>query len=129
MPAGPARASRGAGPDATAVDVGAGHRRATSTRRSGAGAGLHRRRQPRTGQGPHPPARNAALPRAGGGRTLPVGTEIDARAGRITLVSAVTGGLQDGTFWGARFSVRQSRGGNGMTSLVLKGVSVRGCPS
>jgi hypothetical protein len=63
------------------------------------------------------------------GARIPVGSEIDARAGRITLVSAVTGGLQDGTFWGARFTVGQSRGGSGMTSLVLKGASVRGCPS
>ena len=63
------------------------------------------------------------------GARLPVGSELDARGGRLRLVTAVTGGLQDGTFWGGRFVVRQRREGTGMTSLVLRGGSFRGCGS
>lgn len=62
------------------------------------------------------------------GAQIPVGSEIDARKGRVTLVTAVAGGLQDGTFWGGRFTVRQDRKGPGMTSLVLKGGSFKDCP-
>lgn len=62
------------------------------------------------------------------GAQIPLGSEIDASKGRVTLVTAVAGGLQDGTFWGGRFTVRQERKGAGMTSLVLKGGSFKGCP-
>ena len=62
------------------------------------------------------------------GAQIPVGSEIDTRKGRVTLVTAVAGGLQDGTFWGGRFTVSQRRAGDGMTSLVLKGGSFKGCP-
>jgi hypothetical protein len=62
------------------------------------------------------------------GAQIPVGSEIDASKGRVTLVTAVAGGLQDGTFWGGRFTVRQDARGTGMTSLVLKGGSFKGCP-
>jgi hypothetical protein len=61
------------------------------------------------------------------GARVPVGSEVDARLGRVQLVTAVTGGLQDGTFWGGRFVVRQPRKGDGMTSLVLRGGSFRRC--
>src|SRR4051794_21108191 len=61
------------------------------------------------------------------GARLPVGSELDTRAGRLRLVTAVTGGLQDGTFWGGRFIVGQSREGSGMTSLTPRGGSFRGC--
>jgi hypothetical protein len=61
------------------------------------------------------------------GTSVPVGSEIDSRLGRVRLVSAVTGGLQAGTFWGGRFVVRQRRAGDGMTSLVLRGGSFRQC--
>jgi hypothetical protein len=65
------------------------------------------------------------------GTRLPVGSEFDTRDGRLRLVSAVDGGrrLQDGTFWGGRFTVRQSRRGGGMTSLVLRGGSFARCPT
>ncbi|MDA0183169.1 hypothetical protein OJ997_22860 [Solirubrobacter phytolaccae] len=62
------------------------------------------------------------------GAQIPLGSEIDATKGRVTLVTAVAGGLQDGTFWGGRFAVRQDAKGEGMTSLVLKGGSFKGCP-
>jgi hypothetical protein len=61
------------------------------------------------------------------GASVPVGSEVDARVGRVRLVSAVTDGLQGGTFWGGRFVVRQRRAGDGMTSLVLRGGSFRHC--
>jgi hypothetical protein len=61
------------------------------------------------------------------GASVPVGSEVDARLGRVRLVSAVTDGLQGGTFWGGRFIVRQRRTGDGMTSLVLRGGSFRQC--
>jgi hypothetical protein len=61
------------------------------------------------------------------GARVPVGSELDARRGRVQLITAVAGGLQDGTFWGGRFTVRQGRAGSGMTSLVLRGGSFRGC--
>jgi hypothetical protein len=58
-----------------------------------------------------------------GATRVPVGSTFDAREGRVRLVSSVDadGTLQLGTFWGSRFRVRQSRDGNGMTSLVLRG--------
>jgi hypothetical protein len=61
------------------------------------------------------------------GASVPVGSEVDARLGRVRLVTAVTDGLQGGTFWGGRFVVRQRRTGDGMTSLVLRGGSFRQC--
>lgn len=62
------------------------------------------------------------------GAQLPLGSEIDATRGRVTLVTAVAGGLQDGTFWGGRFAVRQGAKGSGMTSLVMKGGTFKDCP-
>lgn len=62
------------------------------------------------------------------GAQVPVGSEIDASKGRVTLVTAVAGGLQDGTFWGGRFKVTQQRKGDGMTSLTLQGAGFKGCP-
>jgi hypothetical protein len=53
---------------------------------------------------------------------IPVDSVVDASAGRVKLVSAITTGgtLQKGTFWGTRFVVRQSRR-HGMTSLLMRG--------
>lgn len=62
------------------------------------------------------------------GAQVPVGSEIDVSRGEVTLVTAVAGGLQDGTFSGGRFVVRQGRAGDGMTSLALKGGTFKGCP-
>jgi len=58
---------------------------------------------------------------------IPVGSVIDARAGRVRVATAVTGGVQAGLFWGSKFQTRQRRHGKGMTTLALRGGAV--CPS
>ena len=60
---------------------------------------------------------------------IPVGSIVDAREGRVRLVSAVDAGgaLQAGTFWGSRFQIRQRRGGDGMTRLILRGGNFAAC--
>jgi hypothetical protein len=60
---------------------------------------------------------------------LPVGSIVDARAGRVELVTSVAadGRLQAGNFWGSRFEVRQRRDGRGMTSLILRGGNFATC--
>ena len=60
---------------------------------------------------------------------VPVGSVLDASAGQVQLVSNVSadGRLQAGTFWGARFQVRQSRRARGMTVLVLRGGDFSKC--
>jgi hypothetical protein len=58
---------------------------------------------------------------------VPVGSLIDARHGRVQLATAVDGGLQAGLFWGSKFKTGQSRHGNGMTTLSLRGGAL--CPS
>ncbi|HEX5621213.1 MAG TPA: choice-of-anchor Q domain-containing protein [Solirubrobacteraceae bacterium] len=58
---------------------------------------------------------------------VPVGSLIDARRGRVRLATAVDGGVQAGTFWGSTFKTGQSRHGNGMTTLKLRGGTL--CPS
>ena len=60
---------------------------------------------------------------------LPVESIVDARDGRVELVSSVAadGRLQSGSFWGSKFEVRQSRDGRGMTSLILRGGDFSGC--
>jgi hypothetical protein len=69
--------------------------------------------------------RFVALDEAG---RIPVGSVIDARNGRVRLASAIEGGqVQAGLFWGAIFKAGQSRDGNGMTTLSLRGGRV--CPS
>jgi hypothetical protein len=66
-----------------------------------------------------------------GAALLPSGTVVDARRGRIRLTTALdkAGTFQTGRFWGARFRVRQSGSGNGMTSLSLRGGSFGRCPA
>ncbi len=53
--------------------------------------------------------------------TVPVGTTIDARAGKVRLknVRDRSGTLQTGTFWGGAFTFRQARTGLTMTVLTL----------
>jgi hypothetical protein len=58
---------------------------------------------------------------------VPVGSVVDARDGVVELSSVVEGTTQSGRFWGAVFQVRQSRSGNGMTDLVLRGGRPEGC--
>jgi hypothetical protein len=62
-------------------------------------------------------------------KRVPVGSMVDVREGRVTLVSAVDGDgeLQAGTFWGSQFQVRQRRRRGGMTRLVLRGGNFAGC--
>jgi hypothetical protein len=68
--------------------------------------------------------RFVALDEAG---RVPVGSLIDARHGRVQLATAVNGGVQAGLFWGSQFKTGQSRHGNGMTTLSLRGGPL--CPS
>ena len=60
---------------------------------------------------------------------VPVGSVLDARNGDVQLVSNVgsDGRLQAGRFWGSRFEVRQRRGGQGMTTLILRGGDFSKC--
>jgi hypothetical protein len=58
---------------------------------------------------------------------VPIGSLIDARHGRVHLATAVSGRVQAGLFWGSQFKPGQSRHGNGMTTLSLRGGAV--CPS
>jgi hypothetical protein len=61
--------------------------------------------------------------------SVPVGSVIDATGGRVELASALdrAGVSQNGSFWGARFRVLQSRTGTGMTTLELRGGDFRAC--
>jgi hypothetical protein len=59
---------------------------------------------------------------------LPVGSVVDARRGRVELTTAIDseGTIKRGTFWGARFLVRQDRR-TGMTTLLLRGGDFAAC--
>ena len=74
------------------------------------------------------PASPSFVPLAGPA-SLPVGSVVDARAGQAQLVTAAgaDGGLQSGNFRGSKFEVRQSAGGKGMTTLVLRGGDFGAC--
>jgi hypothetical protein len=60
---------------------------------------------------------------------VPVGSVVDARAGRVRLVSAIGAGgaVQSGLFWGSKFKTGQRRKGNGMTTLTLRGGNLAAC--
>jgi hypothetical protein len=60
---------------------------------------------------------------------IPLDSIVDARRGRVQLVSAITqdGLVQAGVFWGSKFQTRQRRSGNGMTTLVLRGGDFASC--
>jgi hypothetical protein len=62
---------------------------------------------------------------------IPLASVVDARRGRVLLVSAITadGVVQAGLFWGSRFKTRQRRSGSGMTTLVLRGGDFSSCRS
>jgi len=65
------------------------------------------------------------LARAG---SIPPGTVVDARQGRLALQTAVAGGrTQTATFWGAVFEIRQARGARGLTEILLEGGRPAGC--
>jgi hypothetical protein len=61
--------------------------------------------------------------------SIPTGSVIDARKGTLTLQSALdaAGHVQTATVRGAVFEVRQSRTGDGVTDLVLKGGAPASC--
>jgi hypothetical protein len=63
--------------------------------------------------------------------SVPVGSVIDATAGKVKLTSARnrTNKAQTGTFWGGRFKVGQRRSTHYMTELRLQGGSFASCPS
>jgi hypothetical protein len=65
----------------------------------------------------------------GAAARIPVGSVVDARAGRATLVSALvsSGRVQSGTFWGSLFEVRQPKGGRGRVELYLRGGGLSAC--
>ena len=66
-----------------------------------------------------------------GAATLPSGTVVDARRGRIRLTTALdeAGKFQTGRFWGSRFQIRQGYNAAGMTSLTLRGGDFGRCPA
>jgi virginiamycin B lyase len=57
------------------------------------------------------------------GASLPVGSLVDARHGRVQVRSATdaAGHVQTATFYGGRFVVRQARKRGGLTRIVLRG--------
>jgi hypothetical protein len=62
-------------------------------------------------------------------RQIPVGSFLNTRRGTLRLQSARNrrGTRQNGDFSGGLFQVLQSRRGRGLTDIVLKGASFRGC--
>ncbi len=64
------------------------------------------------------------------GSSVPVGTVVDTRAGAVALTSALTGGrTQTAQVGDGLFQVKQSRGGKGVTDLVLRGGDFSACGS
>lgn len=63
------------------------------------------------------------------GAPIPVGSIVDARRGRVHLVTAIghAGEVQSATFQGAVFQVRQRARAAGLTDLVLRGGNFRAC--
>jgi streptogramin lyase len=62
------------------------------------------------------------------GAALPVGVALDARRGKVNLMSAgCRGGVQTGTFGGGVFSVHQPRAGCGRVDVYLRGGSFKRC--
>jgi hypothetical protein len=62
------------------------------------------------------------------GTHVPVGSVVDARAGRVRLVSALdrAGHVQSASFWGSKFQIRQPGGARGRVDLYLRG-GLAGC--
>lgn len=63
--------------------------------------------------------------------SIPVGSTIDARKGRVQLTSVrdSSGKAQTGEFWGGAFVARQARTTAPYTDLILTGGSFAGCPA
>jgi len=60
-------------------------------------------------------------------RAVPVGTVVDATAGRVKLTSAnpAPGGVQSGEFFKGSFQIQQPASGGGLVSLVLRDAAAR----
>jgi hypothetical protein len=59
---------------------------------------------------------------------LPVGTVVDAREGAIALSAALPGGaVQEGSFGGAKFQLRQRKRGTGRVDIHLRGGNFAAC--
>jgi hypothetical protein len=63
----------------------------------------------------------------GPGAAVPVGSVVDATNGTVRLTTAVGDGTQDALLRGAKFEVRQTRAGRGMTDIVLRGGDFSAC--
>ena len=62
------------------------------------------------------------------GRSVAVGTTVDAREGAVTLTTAgPQGTTQSATFEGGTFTIRQSKSAGGVTDLELRGGSFASC--
>jgi hypothetical protein len=63
------------------------------------------------------------------GASIPVGSTVDSRRGRVRLVTSVgtEGAVQAATFHGAVFQVRQRVSGGGLTDIVLRGGDFGSC--
>ena len=61
---------------------------------------------------------------------IPVGSVVDASKGTAVISTALPGGkVQQGRFWGSRFTVRQVRRGAGITSIITDRSHIPGCPT
>jgi hypothetical protein len=67
----------------------------------------------------------------GAGTHIPVGSVVDARAGRVRLVSALdrAGHVQAASFWGSKFLIGQRPGARGRVDLYLRGGDLGACPA
>ncbi|MEZ5080444.1 MAG: hypothetical protein R2878_07290 [Thermoleophilia bacterium] len=61
---------------------------------------------------------------------IPVGSVVDASKGTAIISTALPGGkVQQGRFWGSRFTVRQVRRGAGITNIITDRSHIPGCPT
>jgi hypothetical protein len=74
------------------------------------------------------PGMSPGFARLNGARTVPVGTVIDASAGRVSLTSAkpLPGYTQTGQFFLGIFRIEQNRAGGGLVNLVIRDPRNRG---
>jgi hypothetical protein len=65
-----------------------------------------------------------------GTRAIPMGSTIDASAGKVKVVTTKGGGkLQDGTFSKGAFKITQTKGSSPLTDLTLTGGDFSACPA
>jgi hypothetical protein len=63
--------------------------------------------------------------------SIPIGSSVDATKGTVNMVTATGTGkkTQSGQFAGGAFLVKQGKGAQGLTELVMQGASFKGCPA